>query len=144
MLSATIINGDVVDRVESINGDIFSTGLMSLMSADDIKLIHSHFAGICDGKSMQIQLVCTWGDYEYPRHLDNKSKDITVCTYIYPDDGIGTRLYLSQNDELPAKIISWIPNTSIMFSREDNVTWHDYIGSGDMRVVLNVSALSDG
>ena len=63
--------------------------------------------------------------YIYPNHCEHPSKIISIVTYIYPNESIGTKLYTSEHGEC-IKEIKWSPGTSLIFAGENNVTWHSY------------------
>lgn len=72
-------------------------------------------------------------------HDDGDEYDKTLITilYLYPDDSNGTRLYTENSLESFAKQVDWAPNTAVMFSPLENVTWHDYKSTNEERVILN-------
>ncbi len=78
---------------------------------------------------LEVNLVWTKKDAAFPIHTDSPNKLLSVVIYIDPENNHGTFLYSDKNGK-DMQEVQWKPNRSLIFSREENTTWHSYRSDG--------------
>lgn len=83
-----------------------------------------------------IHTVITGKDYKFQIHNDFYEKILSVVVYLAPEKNRGTLMY-SNKAGADEEEVEWKQNRAMIFSREENVTWHAYGGDGiSNRLVL--------
>jgi len=76
----------------------------------------------------------------YPCHYEVPNKIFITSTYLYPDVGAGTKLYIKDKSyfaPVHTKTVDWKPNRSFCFLPQDNITWHSFDNNScKTRIVL--------
>ena len=64
--------------------------------------------------------------YKFYIHQEGLEKTWSSVTYITPEDNVGTKMYTAQSEDAFIKEAKWKPNSTFIFSGQQNQTWHSY------------------
>ena len=97
--------------------------------------------------TFRAQLTIGKPECNYPVHYEVKCNILKFFLYLYPKEGIGTKLYLEDESyALPIhiKTIDWKQNKLFVFPPQKNVTWHSYEGDNkNLRISLIMSFIDE-
>jgi hypothetical protein len=111
-----VIENDTTDKYEKYIREICWNPYRNLLEKVGFELKSHHF--------LDLQFDCISPDFFYKIHTDLEEKLFSFVLYL-SDQGKGTHLYSSNEDEIPAKSIEWQKNCGIGFQRTNN-THHNF------------------
>ncbi len=85
-------------------------------------------------KIKEVTMISSCSEYPHDIHDETSSKIFSLVTYIAPKHSCGTFLYDRNKNKV--KEIEWVPNRSMFFCGEKDVTWHSYTAGYSPRITL--------
>lgn len=77
---------------------------------------------------MELNVVDTGKDFQFPVHWDSEDKLLSCVVYLQPEYNIGTIMYETQEGDEVGRC-EWKQNRCFIFARTDD-TWHSYKSNG--------------
>jgi len=82
--------------------------------------------------------------HRYPIHDEHPYKCLSFVTYVYPEQGCGTSLYQTENDQTAFDTIPWQVGRTFVFAGQTGKTWHSYESGPNTRITLNHFVIKKG